>query len=268
MIFANHAHVYPGEIRQSGTVEALKTYMQQCGVDKAVAFAPFQSRVNEASLDIKVNDWLEKEIAGDSSLVGFGTVDFTAGDLTSQVRHIFDLGFKGIKIHPAVQQLDIVGKQAFEVYEQAQKLGLFLSFHTGLHWHRLKDYAVILYDEVAYNFPSLKFSMEHMGGYSFFGDAIAVMCNNQRDGNNVYAGWTSIAMYENGLPGSWSITDEQLRTLILQTGEKNSIFGLDFPFKNAQQTIDAIERIRNLDISESAKEAVLGGNLTEVLGCK
>ena len=34
----------------------------------------------------------------------------------------------------------MAGKELFEVYEEAEKQGLFLSFHTGLHWHRIADY--------------------------------------------------------------------------------------------------------------------------------
>lgn len=58
--------------------------------------------------------------------------------------------------------------KACEVYSAAQENGLFLSFHTGLHWHRIADYQPLLFDEVAWNFPRLKFSMEHVGGYHFF----------------------------------------------------------------------------------------------------
>ena len=46
-----------------------------------------------------------------------------------------------------------MGDKACEVYSAAQENGLFLSFHTGLHWHRIADYQPLLFDEVAWNFP-------------------------------------------------------------------------------------------------------------------
>ena len=47
MIFANHAHVFPKEIRPEGSVESLLRFMDECGIDKAVAFAPFDDRFHE-----------------------------------------------------------------------------------------------------------------------------------------------------------------------------------------------------------------------------
>ena len=145
-----------------------------------------------------------------------------------------------------------------------------MSFHTGLHWHRIADYRMLLFDEVAYNFPKLRFSMEHMGGYSFFREALLVMNNNSRDEiQHVFAGWTSIPMGEDefGNPrrGVWSLTDDDLCDLIYQTGPERSIFGLDTPYNNIEKTQKAIDRIKNLPISEEAKRGILGENLKREL---
>lgn len=264
-IFANHAHVSPAHIRPGGTVEKLKELMDACGIAKAVCFAPFAHRLRELGDPQNQNQWLANEIAGDSRLAGFGTIDFSRADLTAQTEEIAALGLRGIKIHPAAQEISIVGEQAFEVYEAAQRLGLFLSFHTGIHWHRIKDYQPILFDEVAWHFPQLRFSMEHIGGYHFFREALAVICNNREEPYQVYAGWTSISNPENGLPGAWSLSDDELRTVIHQTGSHRSIFGLDFPFRDAATIQADIARIVGLDIPEEAKAAILGGTLEAIL---
>ncbi len=65
---------------------------------------------------------------------------------------IYQLGFPGIKLHPAFQHFTSMGKRAFGVYAAAQKKDLFLTFHTGIHWHRISDYNVLLFDEVAPSF--------------------------------------------------------------------------------------------------------------------
>ncbi len=261
MIFANHAHVFPKELRPDGCIESLMKFLDECEIDKAVAFAPFSDRFSEGGFEGSSNTWLAEQIKGNDRLVGFGTIDFTK-NLRDEVDRIADLGFKGIKLHPPYQEFVIDGPEAFQVYERAQELGLFLSFHSGMHWHRLRDNHVLLFDEVAWNFPDLKFSMEHMGGYHFFRDALAVMCNNSRRGGNVYAGWTSVT-YRKG--DAWALTDEELETIICQTGEDNSIFGLDFPYAKADKIKADIRRIRNLDISEECKEKILGKTLESVL---
>lgn len=263
MIFANHAHVFPKELRPEATAEKLIEFMDECGIDKAVAFAPFDDRFHEGGFEGSQNVWLANEIKGMDRLVGFGTIDFN-NNLRDEVDRIADLGLKGIKMHPPYQEFVIDGPEAFQVYERAQELGLFISFHSGMHWHRLRDNRVILFDEVAWNFPDLKFSMEHIGGYHFFKEALAVMCNNSRRGGNVYAGWTSVSNRK-GKGDEWALTDEELEIVVAQTGEDQSIFGLDFPYSKPEHIKSDIARIKNLDISENCKEKILGKTLESVL---
>ncbi len=270
-IFANHAHLFPKNTKPDGDIDHLKQLMDECGIEKAVCFAPFQSQMERYELTQNANEWVANEIKNDERFVGFGTVHFDIGNLKEQVKQIADSGLLGIKIHPAAQEVKIDSPELFEVYEQAQEDNLFLSFHTGLHWHRIADYQMLLFDEVAYNFPKLKFSMEHIGGYSFFKEALLVMNNNSREEtDHVFAGWTSINMEEdsfgNEIEGAWSITDKQLCTLIHQTGNKRSVFGLDTPYADAQKITKAINRIKNLPIPEEAKRGILGENLREALG--
>lgn len=263
MIFANHAHSYPKELREHGTVDALKKYLDECGIDKCVAYSTFPHILHSNGLDYEQNKRLYDEIKGCPDIIGFGTLD-VAGDTDAQLEQIAGYGFKGIKVHPQAQKLPIAGETAFRIYEKCEELGLFISFHSGVHWHRLRDTAVILFDEVAFNFNNLRFSMEHIGGYSYFNDALAVMVNNRRDGiqPRVFAGWTSIS----GEDDIWSISDERLYVLLKQTTDNNHIFGLDFPFKSADYNKAAIERIRGLNISEESKEKILGQNLADALG--
>ena len=271
-IYANHAHLFPKNTKPNADIDKLKELMDACHIEKAVCFAPFHNQMDmyDISRGQNSNDWLAAEIKNEASLVGFGTINFEKDNLRDQVKHISELGFKGIKIHPAYQEVKVDSPQLFQVYEQAQEENLFLSFHTGLHWHRIRDYQMLLFDEVAYNFPRLRFSMEHMGGYSFFKEALLVMNNNSRDEiQHVFAGWTSIPMGEdefgNPRKGVWTLTDDDLCDLIYQTGPERSMFGLDFPYNNIEKTLKAIDRIKNLPISEEAKRGILGENLKREL---
>lgn len=264
MIFANHAHLFPKEVKEQGDINALMTFLDETGIDKAVCFAPFNNQIENTRIDVDQNTWLYSQIKGNDRLVGFGTINFEKGNLEDDVKRIVDLGFKGIKLHPPYQEFVIDGPEACRVYSLAEEYGLFVSFHSGMHWHRLRDNRVLLLDEVAWNFPQLKFSMEHIGGYHFFKEALAVMCNNSRGhGDHVYAGWTSIK--DKYGPTAWALTDEQLETVILQTGEDRSIFGLDFPYNSAEDIKWDIERINRLNISEECKAKILGGTLEKIL---
>jgi len=263
-IFANHAHVFPGALNPKGTVEKLLGVMDACGIARAVCFAPFPERHAPAASGVRNwNQWLAKEIAGNDRLLGFGTVDFSVRNPvpTLQAAEIAILGLRGIKMHPAVQGIDLLGTQAREVYAAAEKLGLFVSFHTGLHWARLRDHRPLLFDELNWDYPKLRFSMEHIGGYAFFREAMAVLAN----GENGYAGWTSVEPGSNGVPGVWSLSNMDLCAVAHQLGPERSIFGMDFPYKKKSEIKAAIERFNALPISDEAKAGLFGENLKRVL---
>jgi len=263
-IFANHAHVFPGELKPEGTVDKLLQLMDACGIARAVCFAPFAERHNPTASGVRNwNQWLAGEISGSDRLLGFGTVDFTVRNPvpTLQVAEMAILGLKGIKIHPAAQGISMTGKEAREVYAAAEKLGLFVSFHTGLHWARLRDYQPVLFDELNWDYPKLRFSMEHIGGYAFFRESMAVLAN----GENGYAGWTSIEPGKGGVPGVWSLSNMELCAVAEQLGPERSIFGLDFPYKKKSEIKAAIERFNALPISDKAKAGLFGENLKKAL---
>lgn len=266
-IFANHAHIMPKEHRENCSVEALHKLMEENGIEKAVCFAPFPHQMEKCK-DKDSCKYLFEHIDNAPDLIGFGVVDFDRADLTAQVEKIAEYGFKGIKIHPAVHEINVFGKEARQVYEAAERLGLFISFHTGIHRHRIADYNPLLFDEVAFFYPKLKFSMEHIGGYHFFKEALAVICNNLKneEGGAVYAGWTSISIGKDGIPDAWSLSDEQLKTVLYQTGDDRSIFGLDFPFRRGETAKNDIKRIMDMDIPFETKEKIFGKNLAEALG--
>lgn len=260
-IYANHAHVFPKSVREDGTVDVLLRTMDDCGIEKAVTFAAFPSQLGPG--DEEPNAALARRIRSEDRLRAFGVIDFSRGDLEDQVEAIYQLGFPGIKLHPAYQHFRVDGEAACRVYAAAQERDLFLSFHTGIHWHRISDYNVLLFDEVAYRYRQLRFSMEHVGGYCFFHDAVAVMLNNGANPPRIYAGLTSVFDREENR--FWFQSDERIRDLLWQTGEEASIFGLDFPYNSTEKIQAAIRHIRQMDISESAKEKILGGNLRRVL---
>lgn len=261
-IFANHAHVFPEGIFPQGTIEDLLRTMDECNIEKAVAFAPFFTQVPS---DLNPNDWLAKSIKTYSDrLVGFGTVNLDAKNIEEQVEHVFDLGLVGIKLHPSFQKFNIIEERAFKVYETAERLGLFLSFHTGIHWHRLKDTHVLLFDEVAFNFPNLRFSLEHVGGYSFFKDAVGVIMNNKRHyKSNIYAGLTSV--FNKKTHPQWYLSPTQFTELVELIGADFIIFGLDFPYNQADEIREAIKLLENIGFSNDILDRILGKNMEDII---
>ncbi len=267
-IFANHAHVFPENIRPAGTIDRLIKLLDHCQIDGAVCFAPFAYQLK--GTDIDPVRWLKQELAHRSRLRGFGTVDVHRNDIADQVRAIADAGFCGIKMHPQAQEFALLSPEAFEAYEAAQKHKLFITFHSGVHHYRLKDYRVLDFDEIAHHFPELRFSLEHVGGYSFFQDALAVIVNRipfpPIPGKRcmVFGGLTSI--FTQDYNRFWYMNESRMRELIAQAGVQQLIFGLDFPYNLEDNTLIALTTLKNLGLAPDDLALILGGNLRRELG--
>ena len=267
-IFANHAHVFPASMNPNGTTDRLLRLMDACGIEEAVCFAPFPQQCMGTNLE--PNSWLQREISRHDRLYGFGTVDLNRRDVRDQVKRIHDLGLKGIKMHPNAQQFDILYPAAFEAYGAAQDLKLFITFHSGVHHYRIKHYNVLSFDEVAHHFPDLRFSLEHVGGYCFFFEALAVIVNNipfppvpgRRP--RVYGGMSSI--FTQHYNRFWYMSRDRMIELVAQAGPEQLIFGLDFPYNLEENTLIGLRTIESLDLTEQQRGLILGGNLREALG--
>lgn len=261
----NHAHVFPPSMNPEGTIDRLLKLMDACQIEQQVCFAPFPHQ----STDFDPNAWLSGEITKNRRLLGFGTIDVRRDDLKDQVRRLKDLGFKGMKLHPNGQDFAILSPKIFQVYAAAQDLGMFITFHTGVHHARMKNSRVIDFDEIAWEFPKLKFSMEHVGGYHFFKEALAVLFNHvpppwEKGESNVFAGLASI--FTTPALRFWHLTREQLLELVGQVGVDQMIFGLDFPYNKERETQLGIETIKSLGLTDAEVAKILGGNLKRALG--
>ncbi|HEX8521215.1 MAG TPA: amidohydrolase family protein [Tepidisphaeraceae bacterium] len=265
-IFAHHCHVFPESVNSGGTIPRLLELLDACNIAKAVAFAPFAQQVGG---EMNPNRWLASELKSQPRLVGFGTINFATENLREQVQEIRALGLRGIKLHPNTQKFDILSPQAVEVYAAAQDENLFISFHTGVHHYRIKHYNVLGFDEIAHQFPDLRFSLEHVGGYHFFTEALAVIFNNipfppvPHHRPRVLGGLVSNFSRQK-LP-FWYLRPEQIVEAIEQVGAELMIFGIDFPYNREEDTTFALQTINALPIAEEQKRLILGGNLQREL---
>jgi predicted TIM-barrel fold metal-dependent hydrolase len=266
-IYAHHAHVFPQSVNPAATIDRLLQLLDACDIDGATCFAPFAYQVDGTGID--PNTWLAHELKNQPRLWGFGTIDLRRPDILDQVRAAADLGFKGLKIHPQAQEFELLAPRAMSLYEAAQERNLFLTFHSGVHHYRIKSYRVLDFDEIAEHFPSLRFSLEHVGGYAFFHEALAVITNRipfpPKPGKRamVFGGLTSI--FTPHYNRFWYMSRDRLIETILQAGAEQLIFGLDFPYNVEEGTHMALETLRSLDLSPTDLSLILGGNLKREL---
>ena len=264
MLFVNHCHVFPespdlpAQLGVVGTLDRLVDVMKRCGIDRAVAFAPFEEWGWSSAFGGDPNEWLADELPSYPELVGFACINPKSPDAVERLERAWRRGLLGVKLHPPIQRFRPNDRSLFRFYGKAEELGMVLDFHTGIHGWRLTEYQPLLLDDVAYEFPNLKIIMEHVGGALFYNQAVAVML----DKRNVYAGVATV-LDENAV--SWFLGAEKIEELVKLIGEDRLVYGTDFPYNGWERISKDIEMIKNLDISESAKKKILGENLARIL---
>lgn len=262
-MFVNHVHLFPRELRPDGTLDAFLRVMEAAGFEGAVGFAPFSYQLEQASRTDNPNVWLARILADRPHLVGYGTLD-PKKPSAPQVKQIAELGFRGIKLHPPAQKFAIFGDWAREAYAAMEEHGLTADFHLGVHWHRLSEYDPLLCDEIAWHFPSLRMVFEHVGGWHYYRQVLAVIVNNSHRGNHLYAGIASVLDREN--QRYWYLGPEGVEDCRWQIGRDLLIYGLDFPYNGLPQILRDLEIIRGLPWPAEDIVALLGGNLRRLLG--
>lgn len=261
-MFVNHVHLFPRRVRENGTLETYQKIADRFGFEGAVCFAPFSYQYSPAQGGDH-NDWLAATIANRPELIGYGTLDPLL-PAAPQVAKIADLGFKGIKLHPPAQKFSIFGDWAQEAYGKMEELGLVADFHLGVHWHRLREYNPLDCDEIAWRFPALRMVFEHVGGWHYYREVLAVITNNSRRGNHLYAGIASVLNRES--QRYWYLGSEGLNDCRWQIGHELLIYGLDFPYNGEREIAEDLQQIAELNWPRAEVEALLGGNLKRMLG--
>lgn len=272
-MYLNHCHVFPHgafpDQPELGTLPELARFMEECGIERTIAFAPFWGPKSKELLDgEEINAWLYRNLQDYPNIDGAVTVSPKAPNACELLETYARKGFVGIKAHPPVMRFRIDDPACDEFYALAAELGMFVLFHTGVHGGRLEDYRPLLIDNIVYRHPNLKVIIEHMGisagiGRGFFDEALSVIHNHSSRWCNrgVYAGLTGIGK-------------SQHRQLIADTlqeaGTGRCIFGLDWPHMNGHK--DAVIRyhserdvIESTGLTQDQTDDIYGQSLAELV---
>ena len=264
-IIANHAHLMPphGDPEwPKGDSEMLLKRLDFCGIDKVVIFPPFARQLGG---DRKAaNLWALGEVRKHRDrFIPAGTIFPLADDVLELLDILHSEGVKLAKVHPSIDVYDISDPAAQRCYAKAEELGITLDYHTGPHKTRLSLTEPKKFDDLAWDYPNLKLVFEHFGGRTYFEEFMAILSNHEK--GRIFGGLTSVLAYETNK--MWYLGPEKMMDLItcVSDGEDKLIYGLDFPWNSAETNKHDIEIIRGLDITDAAKEKILGGNLSNLL---
>jgi predicted TIM-barrel fold metal-dependent hydrolase len=206
------------------------------------------------------NDWL----AGLADrfpgvLMGFGSVDPHAEDAVDDVKRCADLGLKGLKLHPTMQQFDPGETRYYALWKAAEDLGLVCLFHTGTcgiaagtpgaGGTKIRYSHPAFLDSVGADFPGLTLIAAHFG-WPWFLECLAIALHK----SNVYielSGWA---------PG---YLPPEVKREIGRRLNARTLFGSDYPFIDVDRWFREFDQ---LGLPDGAPEPILKGNAARLLG--
>ena len=259
--FARQAREAWADVRLGGSLDEHHTGALD-GVDRAVVLA-FNA---PAAGFVVPNDYVADYVARDPErLIGFGSVDpSSAGAIDELERMKDDLGLVGCKLGPIYQGVDPLGTEFLRVCEALERLELPLLIHQGTTFARsgsLLSARPILLDEIALRFPELRIVIAHMG-HPWFEEAIAVV----RRHPHVYADVSALVSRR------WLLYNALVQAVEYGVDRK-LLFGTDFPFFTARETIEGLRSITgdafgpNLPVVDpDVVEAIIHRPSLELLG--
>jgi predicted TIM-barrel fold metal-dependent hydrolase len=246
MIIDMHAHLGHSWLGWSPvffqTAAQLNAYYAEFGVDKACI-----NTFNLAYEPKKGNDEVAAAVKQfPDRFIGFGVISPRYGsrhEVQAEVdRCVQELGFKGLKLHPSLNEYFADSPVIYPVVEKAIQYDIPMLFHC---WHDSYSSPRAI-GSLADKYPEAKILMGHMGGDHWL-EAI-----------HVAASHTNLYLDTADSHGDLLV----MHTAVQVAGADKITFGTDVPAFNLPSEI---AKVRYAMISEEAKSQILGGNAVRLL---
>lgn len=201
--------------KKAVAVELIRS-MNKSGVDFSVIVA----------LEPKVpTDTVIKEARNHKTLIPFMSVHPDDPEKLKKIKTYYSKGCLGIKLHPVIQDFSPLAKGAYEIYEEAQKLGLPILFHTGFFPCKKKYLAMIdNFYQIPKDFPRLKIIAGHMN--MFEPTKATHFCKR----------------FENVFLEISKQPKLFIRKAIKSVGDSKILFGSDWPFGSQELSLKIVEK--------------------------
>ena len=255
-----HCHIYPDKIaekasestgkfydipmRFDGKTSTLLEHGERAGIDHFVV----QSVATTPRQVSSINNFIAASVAqSDGRFTGLGTLHPDSDDMEADVNEIIDLGLKGVKLHPDIQNFKIDDYRMLRIYELCEgKLPLLI--HTGDHRYDLSNPNRMM--PILDIYKNLTVIGAHFGGWSIWEEATEKL----RKYDNFYVDCSS---------SLYAMTPQMAKKLIMAYGTERVLFGTDYPMWAPEEEID---RFMQIKLTHSEREDILYNNTANLLG--
>ena len=241
-------------------VTELFSEMEEHGVDHAVVITSYK-----VDLDRPAVEELLEILAGDPRTTVVEGLRWRGDERTDLFRmeeRIRDGFVKGIKLYPGYDKYAIDDPSLESVFRIAAKYGVPVMIHTGDTYAKgakVRQAHPLLVDDVAVDFPEVRFVMCHLGN-PWFQDTAEVLYKN----DNVYADISGLTL------GEFSYEFERymamrVKDMITYMGDpgKQLLYGTDWPLVSMGPYL---KFLANLELDDEQRENVAWRTAARLFG--
>lgn len=257
MIIDFHTHYSEGQ----GPITPLLEAMDDQGIDMAAISAVVAPGGDNGRA---ANALIHKTVRENPTrLVGLACVVPYLTDAVPTFEHyVKDMGFRGLKLHPSIQQFEPSDPRIYPIIEKAIELDVPVLIHTTavpIPNTRSRYDDPLGVDDLAILYPEAKLVIAHG---SPFGPAPAIAGKH----TNVYMDTTTtFSRFCRLIPGLGEDTLKFMGLISGKSGSDRVIFGTDANPVKPFRIKDNLEPLQALDIPAAEKELILGGNAARLL---
>ena len=229
----------------NGTARHLCELGAQLGIDHYLVFSvatkPQQTR--------SINAFIADSVACScGKMTGLGTVHPDSDTLEADVRHIMELGLRGVKLHFDFQAITADDPRCMRIYAICQEHGLPVLVHTGDYRYDYSNPARIV--RVLEAFPKLTVVGAHLGGWSVWEDARRLLSRYP----NFHVDCSS---------SLYALSPQKALEIIRSYGAERVLFGTDYPMWPIDKELALFHA---LDLTNDERELILHGNAERLFG--
>lgn len=257
-----HCHIYPDKIalkaakstgtfynmdmNYDGKLSTLKRLDEVGGISNSVVFSVATTPKQVQSINEYIASVVEQSVG---KMTGLGTLHPESADIPGDIRHLKELGLKGVKLHPDIQRFKLDDYRCLKIYELCEG-ELPVLIHAGdsrydySNPNRLKPILEI--------FTGLKVIAAHFGGWSIWEKA----CNELYEYSNLTVDCSS------SFP--WLDKETSKRIIKKYTADK-VLFGTDYPMWDPKSEV---EYFLSLGLSDEENRKILYQNAQKLFDIK
>ena len=280
MIIDFHTHTFPEQIAKraiaklsesahiknylNGTLDALKSSMQEAGIDYAVLLPVVTKPAQQE--DINRNAVLMNNRYKETGILSFGGIHPDNNNYKQILRELANHDIKGIKLHPVFQQVYFDDIRYLRIMECACENELIILTHAGLD-ASFPNQTFVTPDRIQNVLKQIrpdKLVLAHMGGWCCWDEVEELLVPYGVYLDTAFSLSPIRSNTGEAVDGHHKpLSTGQFLRMVTSFGADHILFGSDSPWTELRESLDLI---RESGLSSSDLQDILGYNAAKLLG--